>query len=165
MQTNIHTIAIPEGWHAEIDKEDNVIRIVENKKESQGARTWKEYCDKVGLCSIHGIDNSYTHYPKQGIVFFVRSIMGTEYFNSKEECAATDALRQLLLLHKDWVGDWKPDYKNTLITKYCIECDENEIRVWGHCTQSRWLSFPTEDMAKDFLECFRYLIEKAKILL
>ena len=80
---------------------------------------------------------------------------------SKEEAEAFLALMQLRQLRKAWVGDWEI----TDQLYYCIFPSKTGIKVVSHCNVLRSLSFPTRDMAEDFLYCFKDLCEIAKPLL
>lgn len=61
--------------------------------------------------------------------------------------------------------NWKPDYTNNKINKYHLLINRDKIDTDCSCTIKRFLSFPTEEVAKGFLNCFRDLIEKAKELI
>lgn len=83
---------------------------------------------------------------------------------TENEVVAISAFSKLLKLRRDWIGDWNPDWHNSE-HKYCV------IVLGKHCTVSSFysdchaFSFPTEEMAKEFLECFRYLFEQCKYLI
>lgn len=66
-----------------------------------------------------------------------------------------DAFIKLYQLHKAWVGDKRK------ISYYSIYWDyvSDEIRTSNNFHH---LWFPTEEMAEEFIECFKDLIEKAK---
>lgn len=82
---------------------------------------------------------------------------------SKEEAEAFLALMQLRQLRKAWIGDWKP---NTYDVNYGIFATVTNIVQIGHYDNIRKnLTFPTKEMAEDFLECFKDLCETAKMLL
>ena len=85
---------------------------------------------------------------------------------SKEEAEAFLALMQLRQLRKAWVGDWEQPSSNTYIAVIAYNINNKEVVVetgkyWSNMT----LSFPTREMAEDFLNCFKDLCETAKILL
>lgn len=72
---------------------------------------------------------------------------------------------QLRQLRKAWIGDWK-QFKGMLVAGIFYSISEGKIvisydRFWINTT----LSFPTKEMAEDFLNCFRDLCETAKPLL
>ena len=76
------------------------------------------------------------------------------------------ALRILQLMRDVWVGDWVVNwcdfdqFKNSIIFKF----EKPVIQLNGRSLQ-RPLSFPNEEIAKDFLEAHKELIEAAKPLL
>ncbi len=80
---------------------------------------------------------------------------------SKESAKNVWALCQLLTMRDRYVGDWKPDWNNTNTTKYCIisRCNVISVENWYNVKQT--LSFPTEELAKEFLKNFKPLIEEA----
>ena len=69
------------------------------------------------------------------------------------------ALYQLEQLRDCWRQGWKPIWDAS--TKYIIKRDRNELNVIHAYNVSAFLVFPTREMAEEFLECFRDLIEQA----
>ena len=154
-------INIPEGY--EIDKEQsNDRRIVLKKIENKRARSWKEYCEKMKG------KNSYFY--NNAIRRIVDSQFGSEpvlsEFEDMEDVETLEAFSKLLRLRKDWVGkNWKPDWKNDNVAKFTIISAENEISKGEHYKVGSSMSFPTEEMRDEFLDCFIDLLEQAKSLL
>ena len=68
-----------------------------------------------------------------------------------------DALIKLEQLRDCWRQGWEPTKHDT---GYCIIHYPEEYLIMSFCFIS-FLSFPTQEMAEDFLKCFKYLIEKA----
>lgn len=173
MQPDINTIIIPEGCHVEFSEDNKVARIVKNEEKHQGARTWKEFCEKKGVRPVWRIDAIAPH-KQSGLTY--RGIMGSEYFNSEKECRAFDALKELLLLHKDWVGDWEPDWSEppvplngeydaaNTVTSIRFFHNGNVYFCFNSSTECK-LTFPNYGMAQDFYRCFKPLLETAKPLL
>lgn len=91
---------------------------------------------------------------------------GTRYdhFVTENEAEAFCALGKLIQLRDAWWGDWRPDW-NELYTKYTIVNASGCIKTNTATFNSRVLAFPTKEMATNFLETFRDLIEEAKIFL
>ena len=81
------------------------------------------------------------------------------------EAKAIAAFSKLLKLRRDWIGEWEPDWENGEQKKYVIECIGLGIRTYIQGTYRRNLSFPTQQMAREFFDTFRDLIEEAKILI
>ena len=83
---------------------------------------------------------------------------------SLQEARAFTALMQLRQLRKAYVKDWEPDWSCSL-SKFCIIVDVNKIRVGDYCFVRKSLSFPTSELAEQFLTNFKDLLEIAKPLL
>ena len=81
-----------------------------------------------------------------------------------EEAKAFTAFSKLLKLRRDWIGEWKPDWESNYY-KFTIYVSCNKLLVCSRISTSTSLSFPTEQMAREFLETFHDLIEEAKILI
>lgn len=69
---------------------------------------------------------------------------------------------QLRQLRKAWIGDWEPEGMKNY---YAIMPKIDSIDVGYYGSILRNMSFPTKEMAEDFLGCFKDLCKKAKILL
>lgn len=80
------------------------------------------------------------------------------------EAKALAIFSRLLKLRRDWIGEWEPDWQDSS-PKYVIQVWRNNICFEVKRRTNAALSFPTEEMAQEFLETFRDLIEKAKILI
>ena len=78
---------------------------------------------------------------------------------SKESAEAHLAMIQLEQLRNCWWGDWKPIWG--ISQKWCIRLFNGVPSVGITTNISKFLTFPTKEMAEEFLECFRDLIEKA----
>lgn len=160
MKEQIIKINVPDGYKAEYDSKSQTVKFV--KIERFKPKTWDEYCKntsgkKYYISSLGPIlsTNVEPALPKTN-----RSLL-----NSMEEAEAFLALMQLRSLRKAWVGDWEPDYSGKEKIWH--------VHTWRNCNieidyfnlASRPLSFPTEEMAREFAECFKDLIGQAKILL
>ena len=134
------------------------------KEKDSKPRSWEEYetawvmpdCD-VNYASYYNSYDSLTY----------------DIFNSEEEARAFCALGKLIQLRDAWVGDWEPDWEvewkqsqlSSEVRKYTIICYSNELSICYTIWRSNVLAFPTEEMANDFLNTFRDLIEEAKMFL
>ena len=78
-------------------------------------------------------------------------------------CAKYDAFVKLEHLRDCWLGDWKPVWNAS--HKYAIKNLQGEVTVLGCSNVAAFLTFPTREMAEEFLKCFRDLIELAKDLI
>ena len=164
--TNI--INIPEGF--EIDKEQSterqiVLKKIKNKKsvlkKIEGPRTWEEYCEKM-----KGKDSYFFNETLQEVRCsnFGETGVFVSEFVDKEDVEAFAAFSKLLKLRKNWVGDWKPDWKDKG-RKFTITSFESRVVV-GISEHSNYsMSFPTNKMRTLFFDTFRDLLEIAKSLL
>ena len=159
METN-NIINIPEGF--EIDKEQsNDLQTVLSKIEDKKVRSWEEYCKKM-KCK----DSYYFDELLNKIIFdhFYYEPFLSE-FEDKEDVEALVAFCKLRKMRKQWIGEWKPDWKNKKQWKFSIISDTDKIEKGIGRTLSRSLSFPTEEMRDEFIETFKDLLEIAKPLL
>ena len=78
---------------------------------------------------------------------------------SKKSAEAHLAMIQLEQLRNCWWNGWEPIWD--ISQKYCIYLSHNEVQVRMCTNVARFLTFPTKEMAIEFLECFRSLIETA----
>lgn len=85
-------------------------------------------------------------------------------FNTANEAKAFCALGKLIQLRDAWWGEWRPNWNDTT-EKFNIYYAQNVLRVDISVMSSCIFSFPTKEMADDFLETFRDLIEQAKMFL
>ena len=82
------------------------------------------------------------------------------------EDKAIDAFSKLLKLRRDWIGEWEPDWNKSEDRKYVIERKRiSRFEIIVYFTKSCALSFPSYELAKEFLLTFRDLIEEAKTLI
>ena len=130
---------------------DKIKLIIE--KEIFKPKSWKELIDSEyyknrGKCCING-----SLYPLPSQHEYGQAIL---------------ALMQLISLRQAWVGDWEPDWRDHNQLKSVILLDSYkgkfEVVTFRDLT-SRPLSFPTKEMAEEFLDCFKDLIEQAKELI
>lgn len=120
-----------------------------------------EQAEKLGLLKekkVKSWEEFKEKYPNQGF-----HNIGTQL--TVKESYALEAFSKLLKLRRDWIGKWEPDWENTKTKCYVLECIENTVKIYPQWIYSRNLSFPTKQMAQEFLETFYDLIEKAKILI
>ena len=70
-----------------------------------------------------------------------------------------DALIKLEQLRNCWWNGWEPEWNNC--EKYVIKWDNNDLIIFTARNIRAFLVFPTREMAYEFLNCFRSLIEQA----
>lgn len=135
-------------------------------QEKTCVRSWEEFCDNYGISL-----NEYYIDSLSNINLNEKTYRKTEedrnLLDTREDAEAFLALIQLKRLRDQWweVLSWKPDYTDVGITKYSIVLLENKISIGNVYTMNKFLVFPTREIAEDFLNCFRELIEKVKELI
>lgn len=159
METKELKIQIPEGqeidWSESAKQEKIVFKKIDNKP-----RSWEEYCSnlKEGFYfGLHG-EKKYLKYGNTDC-----ESMKT-FFLDPYDPKAFEALMQLMSLRQAWVGDWEPDWSDDS-TKWNIGNYLEAPCVYERGGISTPLSFPTKEMAEDFLNTFRDLLEIAKPLI
>lgn len=125
-------------------------------------KTWEEFCKnypiKPGETFVDGysklvVNNLGTRNPT-----YDKNICP-----SQKSAKAHLAMIQLEQLRDCWLDGWTPIWD--ISEKWCIRSWGNELCVGITTNISRFLTFPTKEMAEEFLECFRDLIELAKYLI
>ena len=155
-------IQIPDNCELIKDGDTYIVR----EKKQGPPRSWEEFCEnypvKKGESYIINLTDSTYIVPEdcRG-----RRLSKT-WCISKEEAKAFLALMQLWQLRKAWVGDWEQPSSRICIAAIAYNINNTEVVVEASNYWSNMiLSFPTKEMAEDFLSCFRDLCETAKILL
>ena len=155
-------IEVPDGKNA-VWKDNKV--VFEDIK-SQLPKTWKEFCENHDTKKgEHYIDDSC--YLEVAIGGYKRDAQkDRNLLPSKQAAEAHLALMQLHQLRDCYRDGWQPNLKDDS-DKYGIERLYNpvlrniELRVAWHNDVSIFLSFPTCELANEFLTNFRELIEQA----
>lgn len=152
------TINVPEGKKPIYNESTQTVSFVDIKPIR--SKSWEEFCKNHTECkgeyyisSSSAINELNNHYNRTDLTC-------NNSLATKEDAEGILALIQLTRLYDEWVGDWKPNYKGEWI--YSISYYQNYIDILNNRFQHVLLSFPTKDMAQDFLNCFKDLIEKAK---
>ena len=129
------------------------------KEKDNRVRSWEEFKEKYE--NIEG----FIYATVSDCILTLDSPINTPIQLTKHEAKALAAFSKLLKLRRDWIGEWEPNWEDSKTKCYVLECIENEVRIYPQWIYSRNLSFPTKQMAHEFLETFRDLIEEAKILI
>lgn len=161
------TITIPDT--CELIKDGNTYIVKEKKQEPP--RSWDEFCkmypiseDEYFISAASELTPSRDTSRRQNTKREIR--YDKNLCVSKEEAEAFLALIQLRQLRKAWVGDWEQPNSNTETTAILYSVNTQEVMVhYSNFWASNVLSFPTEEVAQEFLECFKDLCESAKTLL
>ena len=125
---------------------------------------WAEYVEQmrgeIGYYIANDSNIKSFNYCNSAGAIFERNLLPTN-----ELARAFRAYMQLISLHKAWVGEWKPDWKNDCQSKYCVAYEYDAIKIFSYGHTNRSLSFPTREMANEFITCFKDLLEEAKSLI
>ena len=157
MNTKKLKINIPEGY--EIDRDNSTFEEIVFKKVedpfSKLPKTWEEYCKRTkGYTSYYGDPTKdYTHETKFDGFY-------NEFF-TEERVEQYVALGKLLQLRDYWVGDLKNDPNNFVNVIYNLNGEIKNIGLSHKQSLNFPLTFPTREIAKKFIECFKDLINEA----
>ena len=125
------------------------------KEKDSRVKSWDEFTKKYDKAYIV---NETSAFPIEANVFCTQSQL------TVHEAKALAAFSKLLKLRRDWIGEWEPVW-NDVSTKYGVSYYGGKLSILEWCSTSCALIFPTKQMATEFLEAFRDLIEEAKILI
>jgi hypothetical protein len=141
--------------------------LKEYEKQKELPKTWEEFCNKYPITpGKEAFINTVSRvmvYEDSRITRLVND--DRNLCISKQEAEAFTALMQLRQLRKVYVGNWEPDWEKDYKYKYGVNFSGNKLMVLEWCETSCTLSFPTEELAKQFLNNFKDLLEIAKPLL
>ena len=154
-------IKVPYGKKAvqSTDDNGNIVIKFENTEPIR-SKSWKEFCKNHSV-----VENEW----------FISSngrIMGptcgpnnrdvgddTNFLETKEDAEGILALIQLTRFHDEWVGDWEKPQDTDAATIF--RRSDHKLAV-DYQYRTSLFQFPTKEMAQEFFNCFKYLIEKAK---
>ena len=165
METKELKIQIPEGY--EIDKDNSTFEKIVFKKKNTKPRSWKEYYEQQIANKKHGYYIDDEDCSSVSVVWNELAEVNKwkNVLPSEELAEAFLAMMQLMSLRQAWIGDWEPDWKDETRVKFIIICLENQVLFQNTYITSRGLSFPTSEMAEDFMNTFKDLLEIAKPLI
>lgn len=159
MKKNI-TIDIPEGYSTvKYNLETGHIEFINKNR----PHSWVEYCANNTKNNKWYISSDSRILPCVDIDILYPEF-NQNVCTSREEARAFLALMQLRQLRKAWIKDWEPNWLSD-IPKYCIGYHRGDLKVLERLTVNRTLSFPSYEMAEEFLRDFIDLIKLAKPLL
>lgn len=168
METKELRITIPENHEIDWQESAKQEKIVFKKKDTK-PRSWEEYLKLNTEFDGTGIDWNCGGVQTTGLHHRGKAIVPTEYG------APFIAMMQLMSLRQEWIhkwsidagmtNDWKADWSDNNNKKYCIVIFDNNYIVDNFNRYHQILSFPTKEMAEDFTNCFKDLLETAKPLL
>ena len=167
METKELKITIPEGQEIDWQESAKQEKIVFKRKDTK-PRSWNDYLELNTGFDGAGIDWNCGGVQTTGLHHRGKAIVPTEYG------APFIAMMQLMSLREDWIhkwlkdigitDDWKPNWDGTF-HYFCIIILDNKYVVDKFHRYRQPLSFPSREMAEDFMDCFKDLLEIAKPLL
>lgn len=138
----------------------------EYEKQNELPKTWEEFCERNPVTTDeYWTETVYSRYCNSLRDRKRDAHIDKNVCISLQEAKAFTALMQLRQLRKAYVKDWEPNWMSESI-KYCIEGVNGKaflINGWYH--KSHILSFPSRELAEQFLTNFKDLLEIAKPLL
>lgn len=142
----------------------------EYEKQNCLPKTWDEFCDKYpvtnneAILSHNSVILTFDDFPNTATER--DPDVDRNFCTSLTEAEAFLAFIQLRQLRKAYVKDWEPDWKDNKQYKACIMCHSADfIITYFKDLCSSPLSFPTYELAEQFLTNFKDLLEIAKPLL
>lgn len=140
-------------YHLDIEQAEKLGLL---KEKDDKIRSWEEFKEKY--------HNRFGYFQSNSVTIRTSSPTSDGDQLTQHESKAISAFSKLLKLRRDWIGGWEPNWEDGL-NKYGIRVWRNRICFEANRRTNASLSFPTEQMAKEFLETFRDLIEEAKIVI
>lgn len=124
-------------------------------------KTWDEFCDRHKIHEEYHIDSDSDIIKNEGD-YYRNSLLDRNLLVSKEDANQHLVLMQLHRLRDCYRQDWKPDWKDTSIPKYCIYVNKEQKFDIGSFSEGRkFLAFQSRKLAEEFLNNFRELILQA----
>lgn len=150
MKTEIIINGVKYNLDLEKAKELGVI-----KEKDQRCKSWEEFKLKYKNSRGYFYEStvSQIHTP-------LNPCSGCEQL-TQQEAIAIQAFSKLLKLRRDWIGNWEPDWCVSK-TKYCIIVVSNCLTIACFRSDHHVFSFPTKEMAQEFLENFNDLFNQCK---
>ena len=143
-------IEIPKGY--EIDKEKSTFEKIVFKKIDNRPKTWEEYCELT--------KGNTSNYANATTLMVYKDRFNGAYneFSTKERAEQFIAIGKLMQLRDYWVKGYKTTEEEYVIY---ITCQGNLRVTTLHNKFMKKLTFPTEEMANDFIKFFSGLIKTA----
>ena len=149
-------INVPEGY--EIDREQSTFEnIVFKEIKKELPKSWED---------LENLKGFYVGINSDVVVTcdnVLKSKINRFIFATKEQAEASIALAQLSQLREVYRDGWVPNWTKDWV--YCIVPNPTKLYVGITVDHINFLSFQQKEIAQQFLENFRELIEKAKPLL
>lgn len=165
METKELKIVAPNGY--EIDKENSTLEKIVFKKIGNKPKSWEEYCDLQIINNKKGyyINDLTSKINEAHWDGCVNTDVWKDVLPSKDFAEAFLAMMQLMSIRQEWIGDWQPMWGVGSAYQYCIVVHNDKLDADFYTFCQHPLSFPTMEMANEFMACFRDLLEIAKPLI
>lgn len=139
--------------YKEMKEERNITLTIDKAKEwyKKGGELKEIALQAFSKKELNPLPRSWEEYEKE----YGGICLSTRYINTSLK--NHDALLKLEQLRDCWRQGWKPKTHEAV---YTIKFSVNGLRVYQFNSRE-FLSFPTREMAEEFFECFRDLIEQA----
>ena len=134
----------------------------EYEKQNELPKTWEEFCKRNPIQDVKYYISVTSDIEEIHDNMERNAKLDRNVCNSKQEAEAFLALMQLYQLRKAYVKDWEPDYKQQY---YGIIFNIHGLDILPYTLVHKSMSFPTHELAKQFLTNFKDLLEVAKQLL
>jgi hypothetical protein len=158
MKENELTIEIPDGKIVDWEESAKQEKIILKRKDIK-PRSWKEYLELNTGFDGAGIDWNCGGVQTTGLHHRGKAIVPTNL------AAPFIAMMQLMSIRQVWIGDWTWVNGNGIQWNICYVPCIDHIELESSCIINFPLSFPTKEMAEDFMNCFKDLLEIAKTLI
>lgn len=135
------------------------------KEKNSKPKSWEEFCKRYPL------HENEVYIDVNGaiilnIIFAGKKRNTPNWIVNEQEAEAFLALMQLRQLRKAWIAEWEQSDDDVTIGYITYSVKKKQVIVdYGWIWHNSALSFPTKEMAQEFLNCFKDLCETAKILL
>ena len=158
-------IEVPEGKEVIYDKDTKSIKFIDKKPIR--SKSWYEFCiNHPNTSGEWYFDTDKTTFTDKPLNLSRRFTPFT--LKNKEDAEGIIAFIQLIRFRDEWVGDWniadveREDGEWFAIKFIYKDCHQGSIDVVIKYLECDILTFPTEELAQEFINCFKDLIEKAK---
>ena len=137
-------------------------KVVFENIEPQLPKTWEEYCEKTPLNLKEAFITQFSGIISLDDIQYNRRdpISDRNLLETEEDARAYLALMQLHRLRDCYRQGWKPNWKGYYY-KWCINKQYDTLYVDWSMVLPNFLSFQSKEIAEEFLNNFRDLIEQA----
>lgn len=151
-------IEVPEGKRAVW--KDNTIVFEDIKP--QLPKTWEDFCKQNPIKEEEKYINLSSNICDAATIITKRNPeCDRNVLPSKEVAEQHLALMQLHQLRDCYRQGWTPDWKNSKSGKYYINHIDDDYTIMTYCVSTKFLSFQSREIAEEFLNNFKDLIEQA----